>query len=207
MSIDKKEYARQRKANQRAREKGLPEPYPPPTREDVVERVKQKDLDLAWAQEQDATGRYYKSECRSCVDLLAVYEGANILDKDLDDEAEKKAKKEKKENRPNPSRQKISIRAVVTEVAGVDIKLEPNCGAEFRLLKEVDEVVSFQRWLDLRDKGRKDLFWLCRLLGKGVFHSVHQYVCDQFVQKNFDGMYFPEYTIDDFHEMMMKQKR
>lgn len=210
MSTDaQKEAARQRKANQRAREKGLPEPYAKADPEEVAKRIRQKDVDLAWAQVQDASGVYYKSECRSCVDLLRIYEGANILDKESDEdevEAKKKASK-KKENRPNPSQQKITIRAVTTEVAGVEIKLEPNCAAEFRLLKEVDEVVSFRRWLDLRDKGRKDLFWLSRVLGKGLFHSVHQYVCDQFVKKNFDGMYFPGYTIDDFHEMMQKQTR
>lgn len=205
-----RESARQRKANQRAREKGLPEPYPVANKEEIAQRVSQHDLNLSWAEEQDASGKYYKSECRPCVDLLAIYEGANILDKEAEDEETGDGKKKttkKKENRPNPSQQRLIIRAVTTQVAGVEIKLEPNCAVEFRLLKEVDDVVSFQYWLDLRDKARKDLFWLCRLLGKGVFHSVHQYVCDQFVQKNFDGMYFPDYTIDDFHEMMQAQKR
>ena len=205
-----KEAARQRKANQRARDKGLPEPYAKADPAEVAKRLSRHEIDLAWAQEQDSSGKYYKSECRSCVDLLAIYEGANILDKESEDDEDltpAKKKSKKKENRPNPSQQRINIRAIITEVAGVEIKLEPNCAVEYRLLKEVDDVVSFQRWLDLRDKARKNLFWLSRLLGKGLFHSVHQYVCDQFVQKNFDGLYYPGYTIDDFHEAIAAQKR
>jgi phage terminase large subunit-like protein len=203
-----REAARQRKANERARKKGLPEPYAKINPSEVARCLAEHEKNLKWAQDQDATGAYYKSECRSSADLLAIYEGANIVDKEADDEeAETKKKTKKKENRPNPSKQKLSIRAVTTEVAGVEIKLEPNCAPEFRVLKEVDEIVSFPRWLDLRDKARKDLFWLSRLLGKGLFHSVHQYVCDQFVQKNFDGLYAPEYTIDDFHEAIAAQKR
>lgn len=208
-----KEAARQRQANKRARDRGLPEPYPRIDREEVAQRVSQHETDLAWALAQDAQS-FYKSECRSCVDLLAIYEGADILSKEDDEEtSDDKKKPKKKENRPNPSQQKISIRAV--EYNG--ILLEPDCDFEFRKLNEIDEVVSFQRWLDLRDKARKDLFWLGRALGKGLFHSFHQELCDQFVVKNFGGtsrdgvemkpMYFKDFTIDDFHDMLRAQKR
>ena len=210
MTTDKqKENARRRKANQRARDAGLPEPYPTATPEEIGQRRTQNARDLEWAQAQDLTNRYYKSECRSCVDLLAIYEGANVLDKesqdkDADEETSGSKKKPKKEeNRPNPSQQKITIRALETN----GILIEPNHPIEFRQYYEVNEVVSFQRWLDLRDKARQNLFWLGRLLGLGLFHSVHQYVCDQFVQKNFDGLYFPGYNIDDFHDMLRAQKR
>jgi phage terminase large subunit-like protein len=198
--------AKERKANQRAREKGQPEPYiaAPVSKEQIENRASQHLIDLAWATEQDATGKYYRDECRSCVDLLAIYEGANILDKESDDEeSDAKKKKKKKENRPNPSQQKLTIRAIETN----GIKIEPNCSLEFRILKEVDEVVSFRRWLDLRSKARQNLFWLGRLLGLGLFHETHQYVCDQFVQKNFEGMYYPGYTKDEFHEFIDAQKR
>jgi phage terminase large subunit-like protein len=217
MSTDlRREHDRQRQANKRARDKGLPEPYPRVDPEEAKQRLTRHEDDLAWAKNQDAIGRY-KSECRSCVDLLAIYEGTNILDKETedDDESDKKkaTKVQKTPNRPNPSQNKIAIRAI--EYNG--IKLEPNCDFEFRRLNEVDEIVSFQRWLDLRDKSRKDLLWLGRLLGKGLYHSVHQYVCDQFVQKNFGGlgrdgveikpMYFADMTVDDFHDMIKAQKR
>jgi hypothetical protein len=190
---------------------------------------------LAWAQEQDAKPTFYKSECRSCVDLLAIFEGTNILDKENDDEDEeedgsRKARKTKKENRPNPSMLKVAIRAVTSG----DVKIEPTCLRGCRhdqmdgtcavvyrntfdtILDSIsgkfiplngDVELTFGAWLALRDKARKDLLWLGRLLGKGLFHSVHQYICDQFVKKNFDGMYFPQYSLDDFHEMVAAQKR
>src|ERR1700674_4826983 len=128
MSTDsKKEAARRRQQNLRDREAGRPETYPK-VRVEATKRRDQNDVDVAWASEQDATGKYYKSECRSCTDLLAIYEGANILDKESDDdedeEDDKKKKSGKKQaDRPNPSVTKISIRAI--EYSGV--KLEPNC--------------------------------------------------------------------------------
>lgn len=207
-----REAGRRRQANKRARDKGEPEPYPAVDREVVQARLNQHEADLEWAKAQDAAG-YYKSECRSAVDLLAIYEGGDAHGvEDEEEEGKSKSKKEKK-NRPNPSQSKITIRAV--EYNGT--KLEPNCDFEFRKLTEVDEIVSFRRWLELRDKARKDLFWLGRLLGRSFFHTFHQELCDQFVQKNFGGtgsdgievkpLYFSGYTIDDFHDMMYTQKR
>jgi hypothetical protein len=201
-----KQDARERQQNKRDRDAGRPESYPRIDRAEVKRRESQNAMDLAWAKEQDNTGKFYRSECRSCVDLLAIYEGANILDKESDEDEEtsdSKKKPKKKENRPNPSTTKITIRAIKLG----DINLEPDCDFALRRLNEVDEIVSFRRWLDLRDKARKDLLWLGRLLGWGWYHSVHQYICDQFVQKNFDGMYFPGYTLDDFHDMVRAQKR
>lgn len=201
--------AAERKRRQRALAKGLPDPYAhiAPTREQVEQRVGQHQIDFAWAQEQDATEKFYRDECRSTTDLLAIYEGTNILDKESEEESEdeenKKVKKKKHENRPNPSVQRLVIRAV--EYNG--IKLEPNCQPEFKLMKEVDEVVSFRRWLDLRSKARQNLFWLGRVLGLGLFHETHQYICDQFVQKNFEGLYEWNYTRDDFHNYIDAQKR
>ena len=202
-----KERARKRQANKRARDAGEPEPYAKIDYAAQEQRRSQNARDLEWAKEQDLTGKYYKSENRSCRDLLAIYEGANILDKEAEDEDEEtsssKKKPKKKENRPNPSITKIVINAVEHD----GVKIEPDSPRELRELKEIDEVVSFQRWLDLRDKARKDLLWLGRLLGKGLFHSVHQYICDQFVQKNFDGLYFPNFNIDDFHDALKEQIR
>ncbi len=193
-------------ANSRARKRGEPEPYPRVPREEQERRRNQGQRDLDWAVAQDATGKFYKAECRSCVDLLAIYQGANVNDKESDEDEEtsdSKKKPEKKENRPNPSQQKITIRAV--DYNGIPI--EPDAPIATRLLTEVDEVVGFQTWLDLRAKARKDLLWLGRLLGKGLFHSVHRYMCDQFVQKDFEGLYFSGYNLDDFHDMMRAQKR
>jgi hypothetical protein len=203
---------KERKANQRARDAGFPEPYqakpaaPKATKEEVETRLSQHASDFAWAQEQDATETFYKSECRPCVDLLAIYEGANIEDKEAEDDEEtsgSKKKSKKKQNRPNPSLQRLTIRAIESE----GFRIEPDAALSFRKVFEVNEVVSFRRWLDLRDKGRKDIFWLGRLLGKNLYYEVHHPVCDMFVQKNFDGMYFPGFNQDDLHAMIKQQKR
>jgi hypothetical protein len=196
--------AAQRKANQRAREQGKPEPFGKATMEQCVERDGQHEMDLTWAQQQDASGKFYKSECRSCVTLLGIYEGGGLHQEESDEETSGSKKKKQKQVIPNPSTTKVTISA--TEFNGIPINIDCE-DPELSKLKEVDEIVSFQRWLDLRAKARRDLFWLGRLLGYGLFASSHQYVCDQFVQKNFEGMYFPGYTLDQFHAMMKKQKR
>lgn len=68
--------------------------------------------------------------------------------------------------------------------------------------------MTFEEWLDERDKCRKDLFHLGRdILHKDLVPEVHQVVCDQFVQKNFDDMYFDGYTLGDFHQMVGQQLR
>jgi phage terminase large subunit-like protein len=214
----------QRQANSRAKRKGEPARFVRAP-QDSEEFKDQAEQDLAFAKAQDATGTFYKSECRLMVDLYAIYYGTNLLEKEDEEETAASKKQKKVNNQPNPSKQKLTIRAILY-VDKIDLgdgavvelvkPIEPacwkgcehtDCGREHRKDLEVDEVVSFRRWLELRDKARKDLLWLGRLLGKGLFHSVHQYVCDQFVKKNFDEAYFPGYTVDNFHEAMEKQKR
>jgi hypothetical protein len=202
-----KEAARRRQANKRARDKGMPEPYPVT---DVVVEEEEKGLklkehhdNLAWAQELDASELFYKSECRSTVHLLAIYEGnATTVIGEEDEQVIDPKTGKKKNNLPVPVSQTIQIRAIQVG----DTKIDP-ISKEHRKTYEVDRVVSFRDWLDLRDKARKNLFWLGRLLGKGLFHDTHGMICDAFVQKNFDGMYFPDCTFDDVHEMIGKQER
>lgn len=74
--------------------------------------------------------------------------------------------------------------------------------------KILGQEVTFIDWLKLRDKARKDLFWL----GTGPLHKnwvsrVHQPICDFFVQKNFDDCYPEGYTLDQFHQAMRRQDR
>jgi phage terminase large subunit-like protein len=67
---------------------------------------------------------------------------------------------------------------------------------------------SFEEWLQLRDQARKDLFWLGRdVFRKDFIPHVHQPVCDQFVQKKFDGCFPSGYTIGNVHEAIGKQER
>lgn len=67
---------------------------------------------------------------------------------------------------------------------------------------------SFEEWLELRDRARKDLFWLgATVLKKDFVATTHQVVCDQFVQKNFDGAFPDGYTIGNVHKAIDKQQR
>jgi phage terminase large subunit-like protein len=224
-----KEGNRLRKQAQRDREKAektkLAKYQPAPeTQEQMEARLGQHFQDLAWAQEQDAKEEFfYKGECRSCVDLLAIYSGADINAKEDDDDpdetlAEKKRRKQKqrKQVRPNPSTNKLSIRAISLFDHDIEVKIEPDQWEyetldgdkiNVRKLYEVDEVVSFRRWLDLRDKARKNLFWLCNLVGMPMYHKSHQMICDMFVQKNFYKMYFPGFNKLDISAMISRQKR
>ena len=58
---------------------------------------------------------------------------------------------------------------------------------------------TFEQWLRLRDLFRKNLFLLAKyVLGfSDLDYGVHKPVCDIFVKKNFDGIYYKSYTIAD----------
>jgi hypothetical protein len=210
-----RERARQRKANQRAREKGLPEPFPfeaPESKEDKANREQRYIADYAWAQEMDDTGKFYKSECRPALKLLAIYYGNPSVQEEEGERTDPKTGK--KLNLPNPSLEAIRIRAILTteltreaiESGELLVKIDPDM-KQYRQTYEVNEVVTFREWLELRDKARKDLFWLGRLLERSFFHDTHQQMCDMFVKKNFDGLFFPDFNSDDVHDAIRAQKQ
>src|SRR5216684_4262667 len=174
----------------------------------------------------DKEGKRHKSEARSYTRLVRLYFGQpeiGDVDNDEDDEtsSSKASKKSKGPKNPNPSATRIRIQ---------NSDIDPTQGGRGKRRRsvedisyEVDDVVGFWRWLELRDRARKDLFWLGRLHGKGLYRSVHQITCDQFVPKNFGGpwlnqdgtvdhtrpvvepMYFEGYSLDDFHDMIDDQ--
>lgn len=67
---------------------------------------------------------------------------------------------------------------------------------------------SFTEWLALRDQARKDLLFLgIDILRHDFVRRVHQPVADNFVTKNFDGVYHKGYTIGDVHAAIDNQVR
>ena len=62
---------------------------------------------------------------------------------------------------------------------------------------------TFREWLDLRDRARKDLYWLGKDCiatpesGSGFVEHVHREMCGMFVQKDFDGVYHQDWTLDE----------
>jgi hypothetical protein len=69
--------------------------------------------------------------------------------------------------------------------------------------------VTFDEWLELRDKARKNLFWLCYelLRLRSLNQRVHGPVCDMFVKKDFDGVYYEGYTLEDMREAIHRFPR
>jgi predicted phage terminase large subunit-like protein len=194
---ERKEQARRRKANQRAREKGQPEPYKVTEEEKAFKKVREEqyEKDLAWARQQDASGKFYKEECRGTEQLLAIYYGNNTGVEEEDDEEGSEANKKKKaqQNMPNPAIQPIRILASETVENGERVLINPD-DVKYQGFYEVSKVLAFREWLDYRSKGRRDLFWLSGLLDKPLFHDVHHLICDMFVQKNFTGRYYPGFN-------------
>jgi phage terminase large subunit-like protein len=215
--------AAQRKANQRAREKGIPEPFGVEyvskvvqAKESAAEKESSVRRLLDEVAAQDAIGKRFKSEARSLTRLVRIFYGQpESGDVDGAEASESTPKKTKGPKRVNPSETRVRIQNTQADPLergkGRRRSLE---GTEY----ETDDIVGFWRWLELRDRARKDLFWLGRVLGKGLYRSVHQIICDQFVPKNFGGAwlnsdgaedttrptiepyYFEGYTLDDFHD-------
>ena len=68
--------------------------------------------------------------------------------------------------------------------------------------------LHFDQWLYARDQARKDLYWF----GKEVFDMdfydhVHKITTNQFVQKNFDGVFSEGYTARQFQAALARQNR
>lgn len=98
-------------------------------------------------------------------------------------------------------------------MAGNDLEVEDKKKAKKSSIrpsvsKILGEERSFEEWLEMRDQARKDLFWLGRdVLKKDLVEKTHRIVCEQFVQKNFDGAYHEGYTIGDVHKAIDRQQR
>lgn len=133
--------------------------------------------------DDESNGQRYKSEVKSLTELWKMYLGG--VDTSLSEEEEARGKKPSKDKPIRP------------------------CMARYIPGPYSDEgYLHFDQWLRARDKARKDLYWL----GKSIFNcdfapNTHQVVCDQFVQKNFDGVYKQGYGLRDFQAAMSKQNR
>ena len=72
---------------------------------------------------------------------------------------------------------------------------------------------SFREWLNLRDRARKDLYWLghdCIATpesGSGFVEHVHREMVECFVKKNFDGVYHHGWTLDEARDHFDKLPR
>jgi predicted phage terminase large subunit-like protein len=69
---------------------------------------------------------------------------------------------------------------------------------------------DFPTWLDVRDRLRKDLFFLLTVSPLGAYpggEAPQRELCDQFVKKDFDGVYVEGFTLHDVHMAIDRQPR
>jgi phage terminase large subunit-like protein len=79
--------------------------------------------------------------------------------------------------------------------------------------KNRDHNLTFIEWLELRDRARKDLYWLGHDCigtpesGSGFVEHVHREMLDCFVRKNFDKVYHRGWTLDEARAAIDRQPR
>lgn len=126
-----------------------------------------------------ANGKRYKAECLSYLALQKIYLGQDHRDNGEAEEEIKRSSTKKKITLPKP---------FDSEILG---------GKQ-----------TFDEWLELRDKARKDLYWLGKTVFKKDFEpNTHQVVCDQFISKNFDSVYHEGYTRGEVQRAINRQFR
>ena len=132
----------------------------------------------------------FKAEVYGQLTLAKIFTGIEWKETQEEDDRRTSAKNKKKRKIINPSACAIF-------------------GGEPPVYNTIDELtIAFDRWLNFRDRARKDLFWLGKtVLKKDLESDVHQIVCDQFVKKNFDGAFPEGYTIGDVHKAIDRQER
>jgi hypothetical protein len=138
-------------------------------------------------------------------ELWYLYIGVeNISEEDENRGKEKKTKKTKHQS-VDPIKARRVVYTLVRDKTGKPIDNEFTYGVHFH----DDGYLDFQSWLYARDQARKDLLWLNQeVLGNTlVIERVHQVVCDQFVSKNFDGVFYPKYGIEEVTAAMRRQSR
>jgi predicted phage terminase large subunit-like protein len=145
----------------------------------------------------------FRGEGLSIKELWLLYIGVDKLTPE--EEARGAAKKKVKE---------VSIEPIKTRrIIGREIlntKKKPTGTYDYYDTHFHDEgYLHFDQWLYARDQARKDLFWLnVAVLGNTkLTKATHQIVCDQFVQKNFDGVYREDYNLDEVQAAILRQNR
>ena len=171
-------------------------------------------------------GYRYKSEVLSYVDLFRLYfdyfygysgiteaiikeERPEDKKKEEDEpqlKGDKKEKKGKTEKKKEPLRLKpYKARRLLSKTIG---NFEDGKFEHYTNFHE-DGYLDFHDWLRARDQARKDLFFLAKsvLRHSLLKQSVHKQVCDLFVQKDFDHVYFEGYAKEVYQDAIKTQDR
>jgi predicted phage terminase large subunit-like protein len=148
--------------------------------------------------DQEADGKRFRSEVLSLTELWNLYLGYT-QDSELDDKGSIKAKTIAPVN-PKKGYGIIPIRTIAL----------PGRFCERAVAHKEHQhgYLHFHQWLYARDQARKDLYWF----GKEVFQMdfvehVHRVTCNQFVQKDFDGVFEEGYDRNDLKVAFNRQSR
>lgn len=171
----------------------------------VHERLEQQDVfwpEFCRKWDEENKGKRFKSEVRSLSDLWTLYR-RGVVDNPLADEEEARGKKKA----PKLEKGYEVVPAKAFEIPGrfhekaYDSNHKSIHAGEHGYL-------HFPHWLLARDQARKDLYWLGKtVLGKDFESHVHQVICDQFVQKDFDGVFAEGFTLRQLQATLRKQHR
>lgn len=145
--------------------------------------------------DEKANGVRFRSEILSYRELWDLYVGG--VSEDPTDEEESRGKKKKKIDRIS---EVVPIKAF--ELPGRFSERSKHHTGSWGYL-------HFDQWLYARDQARKELYWLCKeVFDMDLQPHVHQVVCNQFVTKNFDGVYRDGYRLkEDFQNALGNQSR
>jgi len=151
----------------------------------VANRLERQDAFWpGWCKQWDenAKGKRFRSEVRSMSDLYRLYRRG--VTEFITPEEEARGKKPEKIEKGYEV-----VPAKAFEVPGRYSEKGLHHKGEHGYL-------HFSHWLLARDQCRKDLYWLGRTVLQRDFEPhVHQFVCDQFVQKDFDGIFNEGFTL------------
>jgi hypothetical protein len=145
--------------------------------------------------DEKSNGVRFRSEILSYTDLFNIYMYG--IGDDITPEDESRGRKKSKVDRLSEV-----IPAKAFELPGrFSDKTEYHTGQWGYL--------NFDQWLYARDQARKDLYFLCKeVFDMDVQPHVHKVICDQFVMKNFDGVYKEGYRLkEDFQAALGRQSR
>src|ERR1700682_2410817 len=142
------------------------------------DRVKQLD--------DESNGVRFRSEILSYRELWDLYVGGASEEPSAEQESRGKKKT------------KIDLISQVVPIKAFELPGRFNHKGKYHTGKW--GYLHFDQWLYARDRARKDLYWLCaEVFDMDLQPHVHQIVCDQFVTKNFDGVYREGYRLkEDF---------
>lgn len=158
------------------------------------EQIRQQDLFWpTYVKEWDekAEGKHFKSELLSLSDLWTLYRRGNTT---LTAEEKERGKKQEK-------REYEVVPAKAFEIPG-------RYNTKYKNHKGKNGYLHFPEWLLARDQARKDLYWFGKeVIGLDFEPHVHKITCEQFVQKDFDGVFREGFSRQDMHNAFKSQSR